>query len=360
MIIGWLVIYFLLFSADEKEVKNKLKKTIEEIKSTKEELKKLKKRKSKVLKEIKKIQKTLNKSRKRLKKLKEKEEKLTKEIKNLKKKNQEMQQKMSYMKDFIKNKTKFMYKYSLSSPPSFFNPYSSYIFLCMGKSLQTDFKNYTSLYTSYSTLLSVTQQKVSSLTHLSSLKHKEKLKCRRGLLYSSKKERLLKIIKKREEERLNKIKALQKRRKQLETLIAKLVSRKKHVKSKLQSIIRPTEGPIIRGFGEVKDKKVGTKLLNKGIDIKAKFKANVYAIQKGEVVYEGEFLGYGKIIIINHKNGFSSVYAHLEETLVTTGDKVEKGEVIGKVGKDSLTGETILHFELRKNGIAVNPLEYFK
>jgi septal ring factor EnvC (AmiA/AmiB activator) len=253
-----------------------------------------------------------------------------------------------------------MYKYSLSSLPSFLNPFGSYIFLSMGKSLQTDFKNYTSLHTSYSTLISISNQKLSSLNQLSSLKHKEKLKCRRGLLYSNKKRKLLKIIKKREEERLAKIKALQKRRKQLEALIVKLMARKKYTKKKIASIIRPTEGPIIRKFGEVKDKKVGTKLLNKGIDIKAKFKANVYAIATGEVVYEGEFLGYGKIIIIDHKNGFSSLYTYLEETLVTTGDKVEKGEVIGKVGKDSLTGETILHFELRKNGVAVDPLEYIK
>ena len=108
------------------------------------------------------------------------------------------------------------------------------------------------------------------------------------------------------------------------------------------------------------DRELGTKLLNKGIDIQAPYGVNVVAVSNGKVVYEGPFLGYAEIVLLDHENGFCSLYCHLSEILVTEGDKIIKGDVIGRVGTGGLAEEPGLHFELRKNGAAVDPLKWLK
>jgi murein DD-endopeptidase MepM/ murein hydrolase activator NlpD len=94
---------------------------------------------------------------------------------------------------------------------------------------------------------------------------------------------------------------------------------------------------------------------HKGIDIKTKIGSNVYSSSAGLVVFTGDKEGYGKSIIIKHKEGYSTFYAHLQKILVKKGQQVETGTLIGLVGKTGLTTVPNLHFEIRKNNDSINP-----
>lgn len=97
-----------------------------------------------------------------------------------------------------------------------------------------------------------------------------------------------------------------------------------------------------------------------GIDMAANAGTNVYSCKSGTVQYTGFNEVYGNYIILYHQSGMTSVYAHLSKILVQKDQIVASGEVIGKVG---VTGETTgphLHFEIRVNGTAQNPEQYFE
>ena len=97
---------------------------------------------------------------------------------------------------------------------------------------------------------------------------------------------------------------------------------------------------------------------HKGIDIVAPTGTRVVAAASGMVVYSGVLGGYGNLIIIDHENGYSTVYAHNSKNLVKEGDRVKRGQRIGQVGSTGRSTGPHLHFEVRKGHQAVNPLGY--
>ncbi len=87
----------------------------------------------------------------------------------------------------------------------------------------------------------------------------------------------------------------------------------------------------------------------------------VMAADTGNVTVPGFMrYGYGNQIVVDHGNGFSTLYAHLSEIYVKTGDRVSRGQVIGRMGSTGRSTGTHLHFETRVNGVAVNPAGYFR
>lgn len=93
-----------------------------------------------------------------------------------------------------------------------------------------------------------------------------------------------------------------------------------------------------------------------GIDIPNKALPPVYAAKEGTVAFSGWLGGYGRLVIVDHGSGTRTYYAHLSKSYVTAGEKVGKGTVIGKVGSSGRSTGPHLHFEIRKNGQPVNPL----
>jgi lipoprotein NlpD len=111
----------------------------------------------------------------------------------------------------------------------------------------------------------------------------------------------------------------------------------------------PIKGKILKSF---------SKTDNKGIDIAGELGQDVGATEAGKVVYSGQgLIGYGQLLIIKHNDLFLSAYANLSRLLVAEGNTVEKGQVIAKVGQAG-SNKTALHFEIRKNGKPVNPLNF--
>ncbi len=98
---------------------------------------------------------------------------------------------------------------------------------------------------------------------------------------------------------------------------------------------------------------------SRGVDIYTSCGEKVRAVDTGRVIYSGDDLTtYGNMIIVEHP-GYLSIYAYNMQNLVERGDRVDKGEVIGKVGLKPGSGKCALHFEIRsKDGAVLNPLEY--
>nr|WP_307774476.1 M23 family metallopeptidase [uncultured Cetobacterium sp.] len=94
-----------------------------------------------------------------------------------------------------------------------------------------------------------------------------------------------------------------------------------------------------------------------GVDLRAKY-VPLMASRGGVVSYVGYMNGYGKIIKINHGNGYETRSAHLNKIYVKKGQRVDEGQVIGQTGMSGRVTGPHLHFEIRKNGRAYNPMNY--
>jgi murein DD-endopeptidase MepM/ murein hydrolase activator NlpD len=99
--------------------------------------------------------------------------------------------------------------------------------------------------------------------------------------------------------------------------------------------------------------------MHEGIDIAAPLGTTVKAARAGHVIYAASKIpGYGKMIIVRHAGGFSTVYAHLSSYSVKKGQFVPRGGVVGKVGKTGRSTGYHLHFEIRSKSAPVNPMVY--
>ncbi|PIU61090.1 MAG: hypothetical protein COS84_11575 [Armatimonadetes bacterium CG07_land_8_20_14_0_80_40_9] len=97
---------------------------------------------------------------------------------------------------------------------------------------------------------------------------------------------------------------------------------------------------------------------HKGIDLVAPYGAPIRSTAKGKVTFSGEKGGFGRTIIISHKFGFSTCYAHNSKNLVEKGGRVKKGQVIAYLGNSGRTTGHHLHYEVRRNNIPSNPAPY--
>ena len=103
---------------------------------------------------------------------------------------------------------------------------------------------------------------------------------------------------------------------------------------------------------------LGIKKLHTGIDIPAPTGTPTVAVSSGTVIYSGVQGSYGNTVMIQHDNGLVSLYAHNSSLVVKVGDKVKKGQVVAKIGSTGRSTGPHLHFEIRVNGTAQNPLNY--
>lgn len=117
------------------------------------------------------------------------------------------------------------------------------------------------------------------------------------------------------------------------------------------------EARMTRGFFLKPKKRRGRPHL--GIDLAAPKGTPIYAAHDGLVIYVGrEFKGYGRMIMVEGKNGFASLYAHLSKSLIRTGAHVTKGDLLGEMGRTGRATGVHLHFEIRMKDGPVDPLTY--
>jgi murein DD-endopeptidase MepM/ murein hydrolase activator NlpD len=113
------------------------------------------------------------------------------------------------------------------------------------------------------------------------------------------------------------------------------------------------------GYGMRIDPIYKTAKFHSGMDFSANIGTPIYATGDGVIKKAGWESGYGKIIIINHGFGYETWYAHLNDYDVRVGQKVKRGEVIGKVGNTGKSTGPHLHYEVRLKGKVVNPVNYY-
>lgn len=120
----------------------------------------------------------------------------------------------------------------------------------------------------------------------------------------------------------------------------------------------PAEGDIVTFFGRQKHPTFNTYVQRKGIEIRTPEGSAIHAVMPGTVVYADWLKGYGLVIIIDHANGFFSLYAHASKILTIVGAQVTAGQAIGETGDTGMTGENTLYFELREGADPVDPLQW--
>lgn len=98
--------------------------------------------------------------------------------------------------------------------------------------------------------------------------------------------------------------------------------------------------------------------MHNGVDIGAAEGTNIIAVEDGIVAFAGNKGGYGKAVIIDHGDSVESLYGHCSKLLVKDNQDVRKGDIIAKVGNTGLSTDPHLHFEIRINNVATNPLPY--
>jgi murein DD-endopeptidase MepM/ murein hydrolase activator NlpD len=113
-------------------------------------------------------------------------------------------------------------------------------------------------------------------------------------------------------------------------------------------------------YGARRDPFNGKIRMHYGMDFTGPLGTEIYATGDGKVVKaEYNHFGYGKEVVINHGFGYKTIYAHLRRIKVDVGDKVKRGQVIGTLGNTGRSTGPHLHYEVRKNGRPVNPINYY-
>jgi murein DD-endopeptidase MepM/ murein hydrolase activator NlpD len=117
-------------------------------------------------------------------------------------------------------------------------------------------------------------------------------------------------------------------------------------------------GVVTSKFGYRRHPISGRRSMHMGIDIAGKQGSDIVAMADGLVIFSGRKSGYGNIVEVRHANGLETRYAHNQRNLAKEGDLVRKGEVIAKLGSTGRSTGPHVHFEVRRNGEAVDPMRY--
>ena len=123
-----------------------------------------------------------------------------------------------------------------------------------------------------------------------------------------------------------------------------------------------SEYEIVKGFGKTfrynEETKENEEFNHTGIDLKTDEGNEILAAKGGNIVYSGYKGSYGYLIVIDHGDGMQTYYAHCSELLKEVGEQVNAGDIIAKIGSTGNSTGPHLHFEVRINGVAVNPMPY--
>lgn len=121
-----------------------------------------------------------------------------------------------------------------------------------------------------------------------------------------------------------------------------------------------TQGWISSYFGHRADPFTGRKAFHRGVDFAAPAGAQVVAVASGVVTYAKKRFGYGNTVEINHGNGYVTRYGHNQRLLVKVGETVKKGQPIALIGSTGRSTGPHLHFEVLKQGRAVDPMSFVR
>ncbi len=123
-------------------------------------------------------------------------------------------------------------------------------------------------------------------------------------------------------------------------------------------MIPPIDAAITSGFGMRRHPIFGGVRMHTGVDMPAAYGTHIHAAQDGVVAFAGWKRGYGNTVIVDHGNGLATLYAHCSSIEVRNGERVNRGQVIAKVGSTGYSTGPHVHFEVRVHGEPVDPENY--
>jgi len=343
-------IVLLLFAgsaADSEDYKKELRQVESKLEQAKKKEENLGDKEKGILEVLAEIDGRINEIGRKILQLKKEEEVLEKELEYLEGEKSSYDMRFEQYKDLFSNRISLTYKHGLMV--------SKNNFVYMQHILSKDKNNLTEMQCLLDSLQGEKIELEHKLTSLFKIKKEQEREKQKILKEKTRKDQILKEVRSEKTKQHELIMELEVAQLRLEKLISELSKNKE--KYEFAEIIWPVQGQIVSRFGEIRDPEYGTRLVNNGINIKANFGIPVNAVFNGEVAYAERFLGYGNLIIIDHENGFYTLYGYLSDILVSKGEMVKKGELIGKVGSPSSTLESSLYFEVRENGRAIDPLK---
>ncbi len=184
-------------------------------------------------------------------------------------------------------------------------------------------------------------------------------------------EELLADIRSQKERYLEMVSELEAAREEINSLIRRLVARKRRAEQELRraetiafgkrkgKLPWPVSGTVVKAFGRVVHPVYKTVTRSNGIDIQAPPGEQVRSVAPGVVAYTGRMRGLGRFLVVDHSSEYLTIYAHLQSVLVREEQEVDYATVLGTVGKGPL-GESKLHFEIRKATAALDPGEWLE
>lgn len=133
----------------------------------------------------------------------------------------------------------------------------------------------------------------------------------------------------------------------------------------LSERVYPKGRPVKAGwmssyFGKRTDPFTGKQANHRGVDFAGKSGAEIVTVADGVVTWSSPRYGFGKLVEINHGNGYSTRYAHNSENLVAVGEEVKKGQIVALMGETGRATGPNLHFEVLRNGQRVNPVTFIR
>ncbi len=361
------MIIFLLIIINS-GLKSKVDSLNLELKKIKEERKTLEKEESKTLFSLESLNKEMQVLSELEKSLISERISLEKEIYELEKLIRENERELENTKNVIKSFLISLYKYGKLSPfsiirgqGSFLNFYTGLLALKKGIEFREELLNKGTLL-----IKSLKEKKESYNLKVKNLKDIEEVTAEKKMeLFETKKEKenILNELRKKKKEQEKLERELTYQVKKFEELLEK-IERERLSKAKKeipQNIPKrtfnwPIKGEIVSYFGNLWHPEYKTKVKNNGIDIRGKKGDKVYSADAGVVVYSDLFMGYGLTVIIDHGDGFYTVYAGLSKIYVYPGKAISRGEPLGEIGISIFSTSYTLHFEVRYGGKALDPV----
>ena len=122
----------------------------------------------------------------------------------------------------------------------------------------------------------------------------------------------------------------------------------------------PVNAPVTSSFGYREHPAEGERRFHYGVDLAAEKGTEIGAFADGTVTVVGESSSYGKYCMISHAGGYTTLYAHCDRIVASSGREVRRGETIAAVGDTGMATGAHLHFELQKDGVYLNPIYYLE
>lgn len=359
--------------AQSKKELGGLKKKIQE---EKQRVKAIHKKESSVISQLNKMDRNLSEKEKELKVLNRKLEGVVQKVRKTNEELQLVTQSVETQEAFLEKRLVALYKFGETGMPQIFfssNSYAEFLnsrrylasILGQDRELVEDFRKRQTVLGSYREQLKEDERELQALKEQTEKKQAEIRKDR------LQKGRLLDSVRGEKRIHLAAIKELETASAQLQTLLNRL-EREIREKAKAEIFIPagkgfgtfrgklafPVEGRILSTFGKNENPKFNTFTVQKGIEIEAAIGAEIRAVYDGRVLYSDWFKGYGKILIIDHGEGYYTLSGHASALLKNVGEEVRGGEGVALVGDTGSLKGPCLYFEIRQRGKPLDPLEW--